>query len=449
MTRQNERGFTLVELLVVIAIIGILIALLLPAIQAAREAARRMQCSNNLKQIGQACLSHVDSLKFFPAGGWGWGWAGEADRGFGLRQPAGWAYNILPYIELRQLHDLNKGYNRAMGKVIASTPIDGYYCPTRRAPLAYPYVHPDPYINIDRPEITGRTDYAGNSGDVYNNAPFGPGSYSEADSWGPDTWANCEGGSNSNTGIFGVHFVLKPTQIIDGSSHTYLVGERYLNSDHYSDGTECDNDQGWDLGYDVDTNRWTTNDPAYQPMRDRHGYGDCNVNFGRRIPIPSTSFSATARRIPSNTKSIWKPTGGSDAATTERRSIPRSGDATRTHAAGSLPVVCAGPARRQGRLIDTRSQALPGNALSWRLCLPESGINAEHKSSNLTHPLRGGASPTIAFPGRAWERGPCCSPAPGWANRARLNTLEDYRPRVTDTLLPCPPSYRTPPFARR
>ncbi len=64
------RAFTLVELLVVIAIIGILIALLLPAIQSAREAARRNECKNNLKQMGLAAQNHVDAIKSFPTGGW-------------------------------------------------------------------------------------------------------------------------------------------------------------------------------------------------------------------------------------------------------------------------------------------------------------------------------------------------------------------------------------------
>ena len=81
-------------------------------------------------------------------------------------------------------------------------------------------------------------------------------------------------------GVATEELVGEPVQITDDTSRTYLVGECYPNADHYADGTACDNDQGWDMGYDFDINRWTVNDPAYQPMHDRKGYGDCNINFG-------------------------------------------------------------------------------------------------------------------------------------------------------------------------
>ena len=99
-------GFTLVELLVVITIIGILIALLLPAVQAAREAARRVQCTNNVKQLAIGLLAHEEHFKFFPSGGWSWEWSGDPDRGTGRDQPGNWIYAILPYIEQQPLHDL-------------------------------------------------------------------------------------------------------------------------------------------------------------------------------------------------------------------------------------------------------------------------------------------------------------------------------------------------------
>ena len=92
-------GFTLVELLVVITIIGILIAMLLPAVQAAREAARMAQCRNNLKQLALGCMTHESLTKRLPTGGWGFAWTGDADRGTDSRQPCGWLYNVLPFIE--------------------------------------------------------------------------------------------------------------------------------------------------------------------------------------------------------------------------------------------------------------------------------------------------------------------------------------------------------------
>lgn len=106
MRSSKAKAFTLVELLVVIGIIAILVALLLPAVQAARESARQSQCKNNVKQLALGCLQHEEAVGHFPTGGWGGGWVGDTDRGFGQKQPGGWMYNILPFIEQKVLHAL-------------------------------------------------------------------------------------------------------------------------------------------------------------------------------------------------------------------------------------------------------------------------------------------------------------------------------------------------------
>jgi prepilin-type N-terminal cleavage/methylation domain-containing protein len=137
--RNIAKGFTLVELLVVIAIIGILVALLLPAIQAAREAARRTQCKDNLKNIGLACLNHLDSLKMFPTGGAFWSPDLEkfVEHGHALgpdRQGLGWGFQILPYLEESAVHNLTTQ------EQLGPTVIPLYVCPSRRGITKVSYV---------------------------------------------------------------------------------------------------------------------------------------------------------------------------------------------------------------------------------------------------------------------------------------------------------------------
>jgi len=128
MKKCRRRGFTLVELLVVIAVIALLIGLLLPAVQKAREAASRTQCLNNLKQIGLACIHYAnDHDSHLPP----YAWTPQDGQELG----ASWAVVIFPYLEqdnLYKLWDLNLSYYDQTARA-RSDPLSIYFCPTRRA----------------------------------------------------------------------------------------------------------------------------------------------------------------------------------------------------------------------------------------------------------------------------------------------------------------------------
>ncbi len=135
---RPARGFTLVELLVVIAIIGILVSLLLPAVQAAREAARRMQCSNNLKQIGLSLHTFHDTRKFFPPGGISTSTTATALRtkqAFNIPGGVthGWAVFLLPYVEQQNLYDqyrFDLDWRHATNRPVREQQLSVMQCPS-------------------------------------------------------------------------------------------------------------------------------------------------------------------------------------------------------------------------------------------------------------------------------------------------------------------------------
>src|SRR5437660_563907 len=95
-SRSAQAGFTLVELLVVISIIAMLMLLIGPAVQSARNSARRLECKNNVKNLCAGAKQHVAVYGRYPTGGWGWNWVGDSDLGTAEKQPGGWMFNILP-----------------------------------------------------------------------------------------------------------------------------------------------------------------------------------------------------------------------------------------------------------------------------------------------------------------------------------------------------------------
>ena len=297
----SRRGFTLVELLVVIAIIGILIALLLPAVQAAREAARRSQCTNQLKQMGLGSLNHHDVHGHFPTSGWGFLWVGDPDRGFDRSQPGGWVYNILPFIEQGTLHGMGQGLTIApvanaaalqddtspakaqASSIRIGTPVPALNCPSRRSSIAYPATTAHRHLRAPNGTAStlnvARCDYAGNGGDVPNLYAAGPATYAEEATY--QLWPD----HTTATGVIYGRSEIAIRHVTDGTSNTYLIVEKYLMPDNYRNGEDPGDNENMYMGFNEDIVRWTGNGVTYilPPLQDtpgvlgRDGFGSAHA----------------------------------------------------------------------------------------------------------------------------------------------------------------------------
>lgn len=240
--RREFRGFTLVELLVVIAIIGILVALLLPAVQAAREAARRMQCVNQLKQLGLACLNYESQKSTLPPAGiisaeWttnqDWcktPWHRTRTLAFANNNAAAretsWMLEILPFVEENTIYDQwdfsrNIGRTASNGSLtnasLAGTDIKSFYCPSRRASVET-LGQTNMLGSGLRRLAAGGTDYGCNmgKGNTYNNDNVNRPLHRGSAAIGPNF---------ELIGPFDFNDGTKLSKVVDGTSRTILLGE--------------------------------------------------------------------------------------------------------------------------------------------------------------------------------------------------------------------------------
>lgn len=337
---QDRYAFTIVELLVVIAIIGILVALLLPAVQSAREQARKLNCTSNLRQIALATLSFHETHNTFPQGGWGSSWVGIPGRGLGEQQPGSWVYRVLPFLEESSLV-----YNKQASEVdfdlsyLARSP-SIFQCPSRRSfsslAAGKRFAHQTSPLPLAREvKFVARGDYAINSGASHVFFHFGPASLNLGDT---DTYWKGTTTNKLFTGISHMRRAVGMNRISDGSSKTYLAGEKFLAPINYGGGNSPERHSPGDddtlySGYDYDNHRFVASLSASL------------LNAGETPTLfypPKRDLDPPVKGTQAASSHIWYPQFGS------------------AHASVLQMAMCDGSVRNVSYLIDPETHYLAG-----------------------------------------------------------------------------------------
>ncbi|MDO4549616.1 MAG: DUF1559 domain-containing protein [Planctomycetia bacterium] len=259
MKHNFQKGFTLVELLVVMVIITILVGLMLPAVHQIREAARRSVCENNIRQLALACLNLEHNVGALPSGGWGPSYVGDPDMASGMNQPGSWLFAILPYIEQNDVYMQAADGNRsrvtdkqAAGALTTiNMQIPTFLCSSRRTVKDKLPVFSDlDFINsndVASPYYACKSDYAANSGSHLGSNSYTSGAYfldadprantniygTQSSSWNP-TWDTDNNHVNDKSdGVIHRRTAVRIDDITDGTSKTYLLGEKYVCPNFY------------------------------------------------------------------------------------------------------------------------------------------------------------------------------------------------------------------------
>lgn len=263
--RGSTRGFTLIELLVVIAIIAILIALLLPAVQQAREAARRTECKNNLKQLALACHNYESTYTVFPIGHQYFGnWRGGASGGSGFS----WVGYILPFIDGASTANQfdydypisGLGQTPRTNHLVAAIAPKFYRCPSDLAPPRRDY-----FLNQPWGYSAGLTSYAGMASSFHN--PF-------------NAVTAGRFGKLKGNGMFNRDLGRKIRDVTDGTSNTILIGEESYRTKSTLGGGNGGNEYTLAFGVTQQQNGWAQGRTSFVMMGGCFAINQPQINIG-------------------------------------------------------------------------------------------------------------------------------------------------------------------------